>query len=142
MNIMPWRWNTNLSLLQDEMNRLFEGFTPTSTESFPFAPTLDVRETDKAITVYAELPGIDRKNVTIAVRGDSLEIKGQKYEQKIEDKEHVHIHERSYGSFTRRVTLPAEVDGERAEAKMNNGVLELRLPKITSGSGAKLIPVH
>jgi HSP20 family protein len=145
MSITPWRWNNQISLLRDEMNRLFEGLSPSSgssSESFPLIPNVDVSEDDDNFMVTAELPGVKREDIEVTVRGDLLEIRGHKREEQTEQTKHSYVHERSYGSFLRRISLPSEVDSEQCEAKMNNGVLELRLPKAGGNEGAKQIPIH
>ncbi|PRP91155.1 Spore protein SP21 [Enhygromyxa salina] len=143
MQLAPWRAPSNTFLtLQQEMNRIFENFLP-PTRSYEVVPAIDVNEDDGTITVSAELPGVKRDDVTISVRGDILEIKGEKREEKRHEGANVHALERTYGSFMRRLVLPCEVEGDQAEAKMDQGVLHLKLPKKTvEESGAKVIKVN
>jgi HSP20 family protein len=155
MDIMPWRsrQQSPISSLQSEMNRMLEDFftqpfgfpmqrTRTQQEQQMVIPALDVKEDDDAITVTAELPGIDPKDIEISVQDDVLEIRGQKSEEKRREDDNYHVIERSYGSFARRIMLPSEVDDEQAEATMNNGVLTLRLPKAGPKAGKKTISVQ
>lgn len=138
----PWRFNSQISVLKDEMNRLFEGLSPSSSsESFPLMPNVDVSEQDDNYVVTAELPGVKREDIEITVRGDLLELRGHKREDKTETTGHSYVHERSYGQFMRRISLPSEVDSERCEAKLNNGVLELRLGKAKQGEKGNKIEV-
>jgi HSP20 family protein len=147
MNLMPWRRQTpisNLSTLQQEMNRMFEdAFAPFSrfSESQQVMLPVDIKEDEKSLTVTAELPGVDKKNVHIDIRDNILTIKGEKHSEKREDKDNWHSIERSYGSFSRRVMLPCDVDDSQADASMDKGVLTLKLPKAT-GTSPKSIPVH
>jgi HSP20 family protein len=146
MNLMPWRRQTpftNLSTLQQEMNRMFEdAFAPMARQSQEAVmPAIDIREDENNLIVTAELPGVDKKDVQIEVRDNILTIKGEKRAEKREEKDNWHTVERSYGSFTRRVMLPYEVDDAQADATMDQGVLTLKLPK-SQGSSAKNIPVH
>jgi HSP20 family protein len=152
MEIMPWRSSqmSPISSLQSEMNRMLEDFF-TQPFGVPLQrmrgqqqvvmPAIDVREDETSFTVTAELPGIDAKDIEISVQDDVLEIRGQKSEEKRSEQDNVHMVERSYGSFARRIMLPAEVDDEQAEATMNNGVLTLRLPKAGPKAGKKTISV-
>lgn len=150
MSLTPWRKRNPapISSLQSEMNRMFEDFFtqpfafPTPSQSMQdVIPALDVKENDKHITVTAELPGVDGKDVEISVHDDILEIKGHKSEENKREEDDVHIVERSYGSFSRRIRLPAEVDSDHAEASMDKGVLTLQLPKTGPKAGKKTIAV-
>lgn len=151
MSLTPWHKRNApapITSLQTEMNRMFEDFF-----SAPFGvstlrrqmqevvPALDVKEDGEAITVTAELPGVASEDVEISVHDDVLEISGKKSAETTRDEENVHIVERSYGSFKRRLVLPAEVDSERAEAAMDNGVLTLKLPKIGPKPGKRTISI-
>lgn len=146
MNLMPWRRQTpltNLSTLQQEMNRMFEdAFAPALRfNDAAVVPAIDVKEDDKYLTVTAELPGVDKKDVQVEVRDNVLMIRGEKQSEKREDKDNWHSLERTYGSFSRRLLLPCDVDDGHADASMDKGVLTLKLPK-TKGAGAKAIPIH
>lgn len=97
-----------------------------------FTPRVDVAETDGSITLHAELPGIDKKDVKITVNeGNILTIAGEKKrEEKTEDKEKNYMRiERSYGSFARSFTLPDNVATENINAAFDNGVLTITVPK-------------
>jgi HSP20 family protein len=94
-----------------------------------FTPSVDVVEDDKEIRVSAELPGMNEKDIEVTLNKESLTIKGEKKEEK-EDKGKDYYHmERSYGSFTRTIPLPVDVDTDRAEATFKNGVLTVKIPK-------------
>ncbi len=94
-----------------------------------FIPSVDVVEDDKEIRVSAELPGMDEKDIEVTLNRESLSIKGEKKEEK-EDKGKDYYHmERSYGSFTRTIPLPVEVDTDKAEATFKKGVLTVKIPK-------------
>ncbi len=94
-----------------------------------WAPSVDIRETEDALLVQAELPGIDKKDVKVEVHDGVLTISGERrYEKDVEEK-NVHRVERAYGSFSRSFSLPANIDGEHVEAQMKDGVLEVHLHK-------------
>ncbi len=132
--------------LQQEMNRLFdrffgreaEPFYPMEEMGFPTAyPQMDVKETDKAIKIAVELPGMDEKDIQVSISGNSLTIKGEKKEEK-EEREGSYVRmERRYGSFNRVVPLPDEVDKNKAEASFKNGLLEIELPKSEKAAAQK-----
>jgi len=97
------------------------------------APRIDVSETDKEVTLTAELPGVDEKNIDVSLVGDQLTIKGEKKseqeDKKDEDGRIFHRVERSYGAFQRTMTLPYPVDPEHVAAEFKDGVLKITLPK-------------
>ncbi len=136
MSLVPWRNKNPLSLFQRDMNRLFEDTLVGNEDSF-FAPStpwpsVNIKEDDKQITVEAELPGMTKEDIKANVVRDVLILSGRKSETKKEEKENYVRTERSYGSFERQVRLPAEVDVKHAEARVSEGVLTLKLPKLES----------
>lgn len=93
-------------------------------------PHVDVVDRDNEVFVKAELPGIDKNDVEITMTGNSVTIKGStKAEEKEEDGDY-HRCEISQGSFSRTVSLPSEVDTDKAKAKFKHGVLKLTIPKV------------
>jgi len=136
MAIIPWRGRTlpvaTLASLREEMNDLLVRFWSHTSEPFGLAewsPALDVSETDDAVLVHAEIPGIDPKELDIAVVGDTLTIRGEKKDETEREGRNFHRVERRYGSFTRSLRLPAPVAAEHVTATAAGGVLEIRLPK-------------
>lgn len=147
-SLAPWRWgrgnvpSTEISpfdAFQREMNRLFDdffkgfGLSGTAQEAGAagmFVPQVDMTEDEKSVRVAAELPGMDEKNIDINLSRDSLTIKGEKREEKEEKGQESFYTERSFGSFSRVVPLPAEVDPDRAEATFSKGVLLITMPKV------------
>jgi HSP20 family protein len=118
--------------LHRDINRLFDDAfrdfgLPASSASGLMWPSLEVTEHEKDIRVTAELSGLDEKDVEIAVEDGVLTIRGEKRTE-VDDKERRYT-ERAYGRFERRVTLPAEVEEERAKATFKNGLLTVTLPK-------------
>jgi HSP20 family protein len=124
--------------LQHEMNRLFDdafsGFglaSRLSPETADFrSPRIDVRETDTALEVEAELPGVDEKDIDVQLTDNVLTIRGEKrFERKDEKEGEYRLIERSFGSFARSIPAPFAVDPDAVEATFRNGVLKLSLPK-------------
>ena len=95
------------------------------------APRLDVSDTGKSYRIVAEIPGIPKEQLDIRVRGTSVEIRGEQA-QETERKGTEYVHrERTYAGFYRSLEMPEAVVGNEAKAKVENGVLELELPKVT-----------
>lgn len=146
MDLIPWRQrgrDLSLASLRDEMNRLFENFFGSGFSIEPvlgagWSPALDISETESAVTVKAELPGVDAKDVDVSLSGDVLTIKGEKKEEKEEKERSYHRVERSYGSFSRTLRLPATVDADKIEASFDKGVLEITMPKKEEQKGKKI----
>jgi HSP20 family protein len=97
------------------------------------APRVDVAESDKAVTLTAELPGVDEKDIDVSLVGDQLTIRGEKRsehdEKKDEEGRTLHRVERSYGAFQRTLTVPYQVDPGQVSAQFKDGVLKITLPK-------------
>jgi len=136
MALIPWRGRTmpaaTLSSLRDEMNDLLNRFWSNTNEPFGLAewtPALDVSESDDAVLVHAEIPGIDPKEIEISVVGDTLTLRGEKKDETEQKGRNYHRVERRYGAFTRSLALPASVDPDKVEATARQGVLAIRLPK-------------
>lgn len=125
-----------------QMNRLFEDFFSdfegrSSGLLFPSAfghldastPRVDVAETDKEVTVNADLPGLDEKDVQVTLDDDILTIRGVRKDEREEKKRNYHLAERSYGEFQRAIPLPGGLDTEHVKAAFKKGVLTVTLPK-------------
>lgn len=122
--------------LHRDIERVFDqfwnDFAPANIarEGFGFTtPAVDVSETDKALQVSAELPGLSEDDVDIQITGDTLTIRGEKKDEREEERKGTYVSERTYGSFYRAVPLPPGVDTDKAEASFENGVLTVNLPK-------------
>jgi HSP20 family protein len=138
-----------LIAMQREMNRVFEDFSrgfdawPLSERFGTFNPSMNVAETDASVQVTIELPGLDEKDIEVSLTKDSLTIRGEKKEEKAENtKSYSHL-ERTYGSFSRTIPLPCEVNEDKVNASFKRGILTVTLPK--SGQAlqeTKKIPVR
>ncbi len=92
-------------------------------------PALEMKEDDSEVTVRAELPGIDPKEVDVSLERGYLTIKGEKKQEKKQEKEnYLHV-ETSYGSFSRTIPVPADIDPDKVRAGYKKGVLTITLPK-------------
>ncbi len=134
----PW---TDFDRAFDRMRRRFDdawGVPPFGTAFLPlesgttprFRPArTDVSDTGTAYKVVAEIPGVPKERLDIRVRGSSVEIRGETSEEKGEDGEEFVHRERSYAGYYRSLELPEPVVAADAKAKVENGLLELELPK-------------
>jgi HSP20 family protein len=131
--ISPWR-PFEFEKMRKEMDRLWDSFLEgrpgrRAREGEEWVPSLDFSETKSDLVVKAELPGIDPKDIDISINEGVLTIKGEKRQEKEEKEEGYHLVERSYGSFTRSIRLPGEVQNDKINASYKNGVLKINLPK-------------
>jgi HSP20 family protein len=162
MNLIPWRNKREgpgggtseahpLARLRDEMDHAFERFwrdpwSASFADVFPTRASLGLRlnlaESDNDVTVSAELPGVDPKDVDISVSGNTLTIHGEKKEEKEDKKKDYHYVERSYGSFHRSVQLPSSVDPNKVDATYKNGVLTVTLAKHAEARPRRITVKH
>ncbi len=122
-----------LDTIQSEFNRLFDGFfnTRTGNGSGPrrWIPAMDLAETEDALVLKADLPGLTEDDVEIEVKDNVLSVSGERKAESEEKRKGYHRIERSYGSFSRSLTLPDGVEPDQVKAEFANGVLEVRVPK-------------
>ena len=96
----------------------------------PWAPAVDIYETENELVLKADLPEVDPKNVDVRVENQTLTIAGERnFEQKPIDSKGYHRIERSYGKFVRSFAVPSTFDTEKIAAAYKNGVLSVTLPK-------------
>jgi HSP20 family protein len=133
-----------LDMLRQEVDRLFEDFHPFSwrlpfglparaelgagTDWMP-APAVDMTEKNDCYEITAELAGLDDKNIEVKLANGVLSIRGEKSEEKQEEKKDYHLSERRYGSFQRSFRVPEGVDVDKIEATISKGLLTISLPK-------------
>jgi HSP20 family protein len=141
------RAGKELAHLRDEIDNLFNRFfdmdIPISRRFFgdgEWTPRVDVVEGKEDITVKAELPGCEIEDIDVKLDRRRLTISGEKKQEKEEQAGNVHRVERAYGSFTRVLDLPADVDQEAIEATYKKGILKLVFTK-TRASEARTITI-
>ncbi len=123
----------NARIIRSELNRVFEDMFGSQAEESEsvgnLTPLVDIEENDRDFRLYAELPGMEKKDVKITFQGNNLCLSGQK--NKVGDSPDSKIlrTEREYGTFSRTFTIPADVDAEKISAEFKNGVLCVVLPK-------------
>jgi len=112
------------------MARLMDQPLPTAAARVGWAPAMDVAETREGYRVTMELPGVSRDDISVECNEHVLIIRGEKKSERTEQDEHRHYAERSYGSFTRSLRLPADAD-EDVKATFRDGVLTVEIPRAT-----------
>jgi HSP20 family protein len=134
MAIIRWDPFRDLVTLREKMNRLFEEtFTSRSEEKDLMAgtwtPSVDIYETENALVLSAEVPGIEEDDIEIKIEDNTLTLNGERKFEKETKEENFHRIERAYGSFYRSFTLPNYIDQDNIEAQHENGVLKITMPK-------------
>ena len=136
----PFRDANSIAKLMDRMWAEYPEYREVSKNAWN--PTCEAKEDAGNYYLKFDLPGVAKEQVKIDLHEDRLTVTGErKEERKTEDKEHrTHFSEMFYGTFTRTMTFPVGVDSEKTEAKFENGVLSITLPKKT-GNGARQISI-
>ncbi len=144
MAILKWRpagqaadrWESfgELSDIETEMNRLFNGFFGrprlASGADRVWAPAVDMYETKDDLVVTAELPGMSDKDIKLSIDGDVLSLRGERAQSQEVKPEGSYRGERWYGKFERTMRLPFPVQGDKVTATYRDGVLTVTLPKV------------
>lgn len=141
-----------LARLHEELDRFldeaFRGFGwPTWRPAWPawegFRPSVDIAETRRGYMIRVEVPGVEKEDLSVTIEDDTLVIAGEKKQEKEEEEGGYHCVERSYGAFRRLISLPADADQQRLEAKFRNGVLTITIPKIEGArSGVREVTIQ
>ena len=125
----PFRGATSL---QEQINRVFGDFVGRTGEESnltPWAPAVDIYETENELIVKADLPDVNPQNLDIRVENNILTIRGErKFENKVNEENYLRV-ERAYGSFSRSFALANSVKSDAIKADYQNGVLTLSIPK-------------
>lgn len=140
------RWTPETDLLRNRIDRVFNEMlrdawgAPLSepVAGRNWAPAVDIKESDEALTLTAEIPGFDKDQVEITLENNTLTLAGErKFEQESKG-ETYHRIERSYGSFSRSFTLPATVKTDKVDARFEGGLLTITLPKVEESRPRKI----
>ena len=135
MTIVRWEPLRELSSLQTDMNRLFNAMFDAPArgggngELRRWTPAMDLAETDDAFVLRADLPGVSHEDVNIELEDTVLTVSGERKADHETKGEGFYRVERSFGGFSRSLTLPKGVDPEKIAASFTDGVLEVRIPK-------------
>ncbi|PIE31758.1 molecular chaperone [candidate division KSB3 bacterium] len=131
----------DLTDMQQEMNRLFDEFFGERRAGLAdgqWMPAVDVSETDSELVVRAELPGMTHDDIAVNLQDNVLTLKGEKKQEKKDEKANYHRLERSYGRFSRSFSLPAGVKAEDIKANFKDGILEVSMPKAEEAKSKKI----
>ncbi|MGV8059815.1 MAG: Hsp20/alpha crystallin family protein [Smithellaceae bacterium] len=124
-------WNTD-RLFDDFFRRSFgSGMVPalTGAATMDIMPDIDVYEDNGNVVVKAEIPGMKKEDIEVTLLDGKIKICGEKKEEKeVENKDYYQC-ERSYGSFSRILSLPAEVQADKVTSTYKDGILEVKMPK-------------
>lgn len=138
---LPSLWKTHdwpgmFGSLHNEIDKVFHDFTQSvgltpnrSNGNTLLSPVINVAETDKALEITAELPGVEQQDVDVTVLDNRLTIQAEKKIEEQDKSKDYHLVERSYGKFARTMSLPFEVDPDKIDAQFKNGILTVTLPK-------------
>ena len=135
MTLVRWDPFRNVATLHDRINRMFdEAFLRAKDfdEEVSLAswkPTVDIYDTDDAIILNVELPGVDKEKVTVDIKDNVLTLRGERSIDKEIKEENYYRRERSFGLFNRCFTLPITVNPEDIKATYKNGILTVEVPK-------------
>lgn len=113
-----------------------------SQEGLVWTPKVDIKEEDKGFVVYADIPGVNPKEIEIEMEGNNLILKGERKSEKEEKGKNYYRSECTMGKFYRQFTLPESVDSSKIHATAKHGVLIIHLPKATEGKHQRKITVQ
>ena len=128
-------WHVHGAQLQDEVRNVFERFLNTEENdqsnvvTSQWTPRVDIKEEDARFVIFADIPGVDPKDIEITMEKGILSIKGERKGETTEQNGKLTRIERSHGSFYRRFALPDSANAEGIQATGRNGVLEISIPK-------------
>jgi HSP20 family protein len=133
-----WLRPRNVFQEMEEMLSQVVGTEPEAWFTGRIVPALDLVESDGAIEVKMDLPGMKAEDIDIQVNGNLLTISGERKEEKEEKGKSYHRIERRTGTFSRSVTLPCQIAEKKIDAKYENGTLTVSMPKSDEAKGTKI----
>lgn len=142
----PFRWEPTREIeqLQRQINQMFERLVPTDNGepgSLVFMPSAEMEETNDAVLLKLEIPGLEAKDLDISVTEDAVSISGERKSETKTEEKGMFRSELRYGKFQRQIPLPAHIQTDKAQAEYKNGMLTLTLPKV-EGEQKKIVKVN
>ena len=136
MAIVRWDPFSEMMTLRNSMDRMFEDSMLRRLQSSPDSGegymSMDVYQSDDNIVIKAVLPGVKLDDLDISITGETITIKGEsKKDEQIKDEQYL-LRERQYGSYSRTLQMPIQVQGDKADATFEDGILTLTVPKAES----------
>jgi len=145
MAMVPWtrRGRNELGTLRNQMDDLFDNFFRGLDKPFALLgervwPAIDVAEKDDALLVRAEVPGCTPEDIDISIHGNTLTLSGEKKDSREANGDGYYHMESAWGTFRREITLPADVDQDKIEAVVRDGVLSVTVPKAEKSKAVKV----
>ena len=131
MTLVKFEPLKDLELFRGNIRRFFDDFPiPSFDFNSDFHPRMDISEDEKHVYIEAEIPGVEKKDLKISVQDNVLTISGEKKKEEEKKGKNYYRSERVYGSFTRSMTLPEDVNVEKVDAKFEEGILKITLEKL------------
>jgi len=130
--------NQSVQNFRNDFDNLFDNFFNDFSLGFPengnlvetaFRPKINVSETDKEYQIDADLPGVKKEDINVEYVDNTLTIRAERKEENEEKNKNYHKLESFFGTFSRSIKLPRSVDYDKVEAKYDNGILKIKLPK-------------
>jgi len=140
MNLVRYRPNRLLSILDDSWDKWFDTFFEDLPVSRTSTPAVDIKENENGYSMEIELPGLTDKDIEVKVEGNLLTLSSKKSEEKEEKKKDYVLKERKSYSFCRSFVLPENVNADKITAEFKNGLLTLNVPK-TEKAKPKLLEI-
>jgi len=147
MELVRWNPRRELFGLHNSINRMFNDFFSPTVRSdeavsiWGWNPVVDIYENEENIVIKAELPGVDKNDIVVDVKGRVLTLKGERSTDNAVKEDNYYRQERSYGKFERAFALPVEVDPEKIKADYKDGVLKIDIPK-TEENKPRQVTIH
>lgn len=140
LGLSEWesRYLGEMQKLQKRMDEVMGEMEVPKMEGDIMMPMADIRETDDAIVVAMDLPGVNKEDVDISVTDNELRVIAEKSSESESSEKDYHKRERTYRRFERAVAIPVSVKADEAKAKLENGVLEVTLPKEVTTTRKKI----
>ena len=147
MELVRWRPMRNLLGYNSGLDRIFDDFfapagsDERTSETWDWQPVVDIFHKDENVVIKADLPGVDKKNIQVDLKGRVLTLSGERSEEKEANGEGYYRKERAYGKFFRSFNLASDVMPDKINATYRNGVLHITIPK-TEANKPKQIAIH
>lgn len=143
MTLVRWDPLKDLVTVREKMNRLFEeAFTSRGEEkdlvASTWTPSVDIYDTENALVLSAEVPGMNEKDIEIKIEDSTLTLRGERKFEKETKEENYHRIECNYGSFFRSFILPNYINQEKIRAENENGILKITMPKKSESKPKKV----
>ncbi len=130
-----------MARIQSEINRIFDNLLDVDAsgkDSGTWIPMVDIHETDDALVVAVELPGVRAEDVVVTTHGGDVILRGEKARGPVDGPARFHVAERAYGRFRRIIHLGVPVNTHRAEAVLSDGTLRIIFPKVPNRRGEEV----